>query len=528
VKNIMITATQDERAADQQEPELKESPVEILLGIASSVRLCRSSEGCLCAEFPAGERSEIAELKSSKFRDWLIDGYFHRQGRAPSAWAIRRVQSTLEARAGAKLPSVFVRVGGDRGRPVDGPTYYLDLGDTLERTVKIQRVGWAVVDRPPVRFRRPEGHLPLPLPSPTGSIDLLRPYVNLSEPDFRLLIVWLTSALRPAGPYPILALCGEQGSGKSTLTKLVRLLIDPQACALLTQPRSTRELVSNALNRWLLAYDNLSVIRDWLSDSLCRLADGAGFLTQRPLSGDPGSVIQVQRPVVLNGIDDFVRRGDLGDRCVVLHLPPVQTTRRRSEHEFWASFQYDYPRILGALLDALAGGMRVLPDLDLTSVQRMADFAYWGEAAGRGLQWAPGIFSRIYRDNVRDASERALDDSTVGGAVLALAHSLRRWSGTTTELHSLLSRIVGEEIAASARWPKTVSALAKELRRIAGWLRTQGLSVRFEKKAGPGAITLTTDDEHEQSDSGTPRSAPLRSLVQGDAGRRRRAEVRFR
>ena len=66
---------------------------------------------------------------------------------------------------------------------------------------------------------RPEGLLPLPLPSRGGSIDLLRPYVNLSDDGFRAMIAWLTAALRPVGPYPILSLHGEQGSAKSTLAR---------------------------------------------------------------------------------------------------------------------------------------------------------------------------------------------------------------------------------------------------------------------------------------------------------------------
>ena len=50
---------------------------------------------------------------------------------------------------------------------------------------------------------------------------LLRSYVNLAEPDFRLMIGWLTAALRPVGPYPVLVLNGEQASGKSTLARIL-------------------------------------------------------------------------------------------------------------------------------------------------------------------------------------------------------------------------------------------------------------------------------------------------------------------
>ena len=42
------------------------------------------------------------------------------------------------------------------------------------------------------------------------------------------MVTWLTAVLRPVGPYPILVLNGEQGAAKSTLVKVLRLLIDPR------------------------------------------------------------------------------------------------------------------------------------------------------------------------------------------------------------------------------------------------------------------------------------------------------------
>ncbi len=175
-----------------------------------------------------GHRLEIFGLRSAAFRDWLIDGFLIDQPEPPSHWAIRRVIGMLEARArfSTGVPEVFVRVGQD-GDAAD-PTYFIDLGDATGRGVAIREHGWRIVDRPGIHFRRPKGLLPLPAPARDGSIDLLRKYVNLDEADFRLMIAWLTAALRPAGPYPVLVLNGEQAAGKSTLAKILRMLIDPQ------------------------------------------------------------------------------------------------------------------------------------------------------------------------------------------------------------------------------------------------------------------------------------------------------------
>ena len=97
-----------------------------------------------------------------------------------------------------------------------------------------------MVDRSPVHFQRPAGHLALPIPIRGGSIDLVRPYVNLNDADFRLLIGWMAAALLPEGPYPILVIHGEQGSAKTTLMKIIRSLLDPQLSPVLAEPHSTR------------------------------------------------------------------------------------------------------------------------------------------------------------------------------------------------------------------------------------------------------------------------------------------------
>jgi hypothetical protein len=198
--------------------------------------------------------------------------------------------------------------------------------------------------------------LPLPIPRRGGSIDLLKPYINVTEEGFRLALAWVTAALRPVGPYSILSLQVEQGSAKSSSTMVLRLLIDPQTCPLLMEPTSTRDLMVTALNGWLLASDNISALPDWLSDSLCRLVFGGGFAGRALFSNDERVTVQARRPVILNGIEDFVRKSDLMDRTIVLHLPPIVQKRRRAEDEFWAAFEAEHPLILGAVLGRSGGG----------------------------------------------------------------------------------------------------------------------------------------------------------------------------
>ena len=311
-----------------------ENTIQVLTRLAAGARLFRSADGRYCGQVRSAIDSKIYGLRSAGFRDWLIDGFLNEQSEPPSSWAIRRVVGMLEARArfNTGIPEVFVRVGqGRQGRrrglfPRPWRSQRPGHRDSRSR-------GWSVVDRPGVHFRRPEGLLPLPMPARDGSIDLLRPYVNLTEPDFRLMIAWLTAVLRPVGPYPVLVLNGEQASGKSTLARILRLLIDPQTCPVLALPKSTHDLMATAVNGWLLVYENISTIAGWLSDCICQLAFGGGFASRTLFTNDERSVIFAQRPVILVGIDDFVLRGDLRDRSVFLHLPaiPARPPTNRAE-----------------------------------------------------------------------------------------------------------------------------------------------------------------------------------------------------
>ena len=143
--------------------------------------------------------------------------HYETTGAALDAAAIRSALDLLEARALFDAPqrSVHVRVAEHGGH------IYLDLADERWRAVEIGPDGWRVMGSPPVRFRRPAGMLPIPAPERGGSVDALASLLNLpSQNDFVLIVAWLLAVLRFGGPYPLLAISGEQGSAKTVLSKL--------------------------------------------------------------------------------------------------------------------------------------------------------------------------------------------------------------------------------------------------------------------------------------------------------------------
>jgi hypothetical protein len=161
--------------------------------------------------------------------------------------------------------------------------------------------------------------LPLPVPVRGGSIEALAPFLNLpGRSDFVLVVAWLLAALRHGGPYPLLAVSGEQGSSKTVLSKILRALVDPNAAPVRAIPREERDLFIAAGNGHLLAFDNLSDLPHWISDALCRLASGGSFAVRQFYTDQDEILFQAARPAILNGIEDVITRPDLADRAIFL------------------------------------------------------------------------------------------------------------------------------------------------------------------------------------------------------------------
>jgi hypothetical protein len=416
-------------------------------------------------------------LRSKGFRQWLAKQFYEHQGRAVSLQTLQNVINTLEGQANFDAPvyPTFVRVGhfGDR--------IYIDSADDTWGAIEIDTNGWRNIDAPPVRFRRPSRMLPLLVPLPGGSVGELRKFVNVTNDQWPLLLAWLVAALRPSGPYTILKIVGEQGSAKTTQTRVLRALVDPNTCPTRAAPKTERDLMIAAHNGWICAFDNLSYVTPELSDALCRLSTGGGFGVRTHYENDEETVFRAYRPIILNGIEDIGTRSDLMDRAIILELPRIKDSERRSEKEFDREFAAAGPRILGALLDAVVAALRNLPTVEQSATvwPRMADFAHWAVAAEKALGLEAGAFLRAYAANRETANQTALESSTVVTALMAMLRSRGTFEGTATQLLGLL--IIGQDTRAQG-WPKNPRALSGMLNRLAPNLRQAGLTIEQRKR----------------------------------------------
>ena len=420
-------------------------------------------------------------IRSKSFRSRLLRTFREQTGKVPSGEAMTNALTAIEAEAldgPESTPHTRVAFHDDR--------IYYHLADEADTVIEISPEGWRECQRPPVRFVRRSGLLALPRPQRDGSLEEWRPLLNCPDDDsWTLLKGWITAAASGIGPFPALVLTGEQGSAKSTTARMLKALIDPADPLLRSEPREARDLMLSAVRQHLLVFDNLSHLSPWLSDALCGLVTGRGFATRELYSDEEEVVFTAMRPLILNGITDFVTRPDMMDRSVFLRHPPIPGERRREERELWERFEALRPRLLGALFDRLCGMLRERPRVELPCKPRMADFAVIAVAAERGAG-EPECFLAAYGLVQAQAEAEMVEEDPVGAALLRWKPPQNPWEGTMKELLTALTDSLPEEERKTPGWPTNPRKLSASLKRLSPILRKLGIVYEPIGRTGSG------------------------------------------
>jgi hypothetical protein len=455
---------------------------DILLDIGMQHDLFHDHAGTAYAQVRVRDHGEVHAIDSTAYRELLAGEFLEVANKGCNRNALTDAITTLSslAKFRGKSHDVGLRTAMDADR------IYIDTGRPDWQVIEIDPNGWRRAVKPP-RFRRAGAPLSLPEPA-TPDFQRLWKYVEVRDEHKPLVAGFLLASLRPVGPFPQLHLSGEQGTGKSTVARVLKSLIDPSASPLRAPPKEVRDLLVGALNGWCLALDNLSFITPQLSDALCRLATG-GAISERQLYTNVEEVlVEVQRPVIINGIDDLAIRPDLAERGLHIELELIRV--RRSEREFWAAFKVDAPYIFGALLAGLSMALCDQENIDLGRLPRMADFALWAAAGMPALGFTAAEFMGAYRSNTEDGMAAGIDSSPIGRALLGFIRQRMQWSGTAGELLKAIAPEVDDATLRSPAWPKSPRGLSGVIRRMAPSLRLAGVDVDSERTATERRMVL--------------------------------------
>jgi hypothetical protein len=292
---------------------------------------------------------------------------FHNEtGAPPTAHALRTALQTLQAQAQF----------GQTGEAPAGPrllhgnrTIVLDLADSESRCVEISKQGWEPQDAATHAFQRSAdtGRLPGPAASSDHTLESLRSLLNIpAGAPWTRTLVWLTAAMRPEGPYPILILRGASGAGKSTTARTLRSLLDPARTPLQSLPNTPNQLGQAASRQRIFACDDVPRIPPALVSSLAKIADETA-------------------PLILVLSADF--KGELPEqidrRALIVDL--AELPQLRTLFSLRQAFEALQPQVLGALCSAASQALAGFEQYAELTYTRLADATAWTLAAATAL-----------------------------------------------------------------------------------------------------------------------------------------------
>ena len=324
---------------------------------------------------------------------------------------------------------------------------------------------------------------------------LLWKHVNVRDEHRELVLAFLLESWRPETPFAILAITGEQGSGKSSTHSRLRQLVDPNSIPLRVAPKSVQDIYVSAANNWVASFENMSNLNSKMQDALCTLATGGGFAARKLYSDADESVIEVKRPIIINGISETATRPDLLDRVIHLELQKIDKYARSAVLD--DAFEQDRPAILAGMLDVFSSALRFLPGIHIESPPRMADLAFLGEAISQALG-ERGSFTIAYRQNRARSLGRSIEASPTALAILAMVDDVAAWTGTVSQLKRFLESNYQQD---AEGWPRSPKGLADILRRMTPAFRELGVEVRFLGHRRDGSyvhIFSSSENVHEQ------------------------------
>lgn len=390
------------------------------------------------------------------------------------------ISMTLEAKAVFYSPEmpVYYRYAHYNG------AVYIDCARKDGSVLKLSGDGGIEIlaSGSPVKFRKKNTNLPLPvLPDEAGDAMLLKEHINYGTDDnWKLILAYIVLTMIAEGPYTILVIQGEHGCGKSLMSKNIVTLVDPKRADLRTKPRTEDDFVISLFQSHLAAFDNLSGLKDELSDSLCKVATGFSSSKKKLYTDMDEVVIDLVRPVIINGIDTMTARSDLADRAAIIDVPVIPSTERRDPATMAKKFDADAPVIFKGLCELVCKVLAIRDTIVLPSSPRMVNFAKVGTALEVILRWKPGSFLQAYASNRYQSSRVAVEGSHILSGLVRVLLECEDYTfeGTTSDLLQQINLFVESEDRGEY-WPRSAAGLGKTLNRLAADMRNVGME--FEK-----------------------------------------------
>lgn len=444
------------------------------------------------------DRKKIIPVDSGDFRNYLIYKLFL-LGRTISADGLNNIITLLCAKAQFEAEEIITaeRVGKNRG------TFYYDLANDLGQCVRITSKGYKILNQSPVVFVRSSVLLEQVKPKVYEDIDVwdLNKYFNVAgEDDFILLVVHILSCFIPEIPHHILIFLGNQGSAKSTASRLIKQIVDPSIVDISAIPKNKEDLILQLSSEYLIAYDNISTLKSEYNDIFCQLVTGGNFLKRKLYTDGELVAYSYKRCLILNGISYLTTQADLLDRSIVITLKKISGSNRKTENEVFDSFNKELPYILHSIFETIAKAKKIHKTLKIKKLPRMADAVKWQCAICEALGINHEDYLDIYYQNQSCVNEEILSAHPVAYVIMLFMEKKKIWKGSISKLWGKLDSIAAlKNINRNdSLWARSPSSLSRQLNQLKVNLEKTGIFFDVRNVGKHKEITLRNRESGDE------------------------------
>ena len=371
---------------------------------------------------------------------------------------------------------------------------WYDLGREDRKCVKITAKGvyGVILDENSPIFRRnkslQEQIPPKEYDESKNALDELINLMKISQDDKLVFKINLICLFLEGYPMPIIAIGGTSGSFKTSMTSMVKMIVDPSGKFKFDNVSSLQQKADDLIiylnNRYLGSFDNISFISKEQSDILCRTISGSSYSKRELYENSEETILTFMRKVILNGIVPNLDYEDLQTRLIFYNRETPDRKSRITEDELFKKFNELLPYALGEIFHILSQALSWYKSLksEVELIGRMADFEVWGEIISRTLGNGKNNFLTAY-------SEKLIDTIIINEGAFPLATTLQSFMSDKDYFEAsasdLFERLVGMAEALKIDWngkfvkfPKASNKLIKALTECDYVLRNNGLFVK--------------------------------------------------
>lgn len=382
-----------------------------------------------------------------------------------------------------------------------GKRILYSLGDKQRQCVLVTPKGWKLVPSTKatgVKFLHTNADRPQAIPVGGGDyLKLLRPYINLPDDDFKLLAVCIAQFFSRKSSHFALIISSDKGTGKSTLTKLIQKLIDPSKIDANAMPYKEEDLKVHLAGTYLACFDNTACLKTYVSNLLCAAITGSTAVKRKLYTDADQVVLSLHNVIVLNGIEIIPVKSDLIERSLLFELQSISEKDRKTDDEFWTSFDKDMPAILGAIFDTLSKAMKILPTLQVENLCRMADAHKEMLAIAIVLGIPQEEFTRILYSNLDKLQDAYTQSNSF--VELILDYMSKRPGGINAPAQKLFQELKDSIVGATDFFPKSPNKLSQKLIEEKDALLKAGYTVGRSRKATANYIQIAPVPKNQQT-----------------------------